>query len=118
MRGRWVIGSLFSNVWSFTGDKSVNLFSWQPFVNYNLNHGWYLSSSPVITANWKADSDNTWTVPLGGGFGRVFLLGRLPGMFHCRDTITSRNPTILARSGRSALRFSFDSRGVVLSGWR
>lgn len=78
MRGRWVIGSLFSNVWSFTGDNSVNLFTWQPFVNYNLDHGWYLSSSPVITANWKADSDNTWTVPLGGGFGRVFLLGRQP----------------------------------------
>ena len=79
MRGPWVIGSLFSNVWSFTGDNSVNLFTWQPFVNYNFDHGWYLSSSPVITANWKADnSDNTWTVPIGGGFGRVFLLGRQP----------------------------------------
>jgi len=79
MRGRWVIGSLFSNVWSFTGDNSVNLFTWQPFVNYNFDHGWYLSSSPVITANWKADnSDDTWTVPIGGGFGRVFLLGRQP----------------------------------------
>ncbi|MGA7877260.1 MAG: hypothetical protein WCA08_16495 [Desulfoferrobacter sp.] len=79
MRGRWVIGSLFSNVWSFTGDDSVNLFTWQPFVNYNLDHGWYLTSSPVITANWKADSsDNTWTVPIGGGFGRVFHLGRQP----------------------------------------
>jgi hypothetical protein len=79
MRGRWVIGSLFSNVWSFTGDNRVNLFTWQPFVNYNFDHGWYLSSSPVITANWKADnSDDTWTVPVGGGFGRVFLLGRQP----------------------------------------
>jgi hypothetical protein len=79
MRGRWVMGSLFSNVWSFTGDNSVNLFTWQPFVNYNFNHGWYLSSSPLITANWKADnSDDTWTVPIGGGFGRVFLLGRQP----------------------------------------
>jgi hypothetical protein len=57
----------------------VNLFTWQPFVNYNLDHGWYLSSSPVITANWKADdSDDTWTVPLGGGIGRVLLLGRQP----------------------------------------
>ena len=78
MRGRWVIGSLFSNVWSFSGDNSVNQFTWQPFVNYNFDHGWYLSSSPVITANWKAASDNTWTAPIGGGFGRVFLLGRQP----------------------------------------
>lgn len=79
MHERWVIGSLFSNVWSFTGDNSVNLFTWQPFVNYNFDRGWYLSSSPVITANWKADnSDDTWTVPIGGGFGRVFLLGTQP----------------------------------------
>ena len=78
MPGRWVIGSLFSNVWSFTDDKKVEVFTWQYFVNYNLDEGWYLTSSPLITANWKADSDNTWTVPFGGGFGRVFRLGSQP----------------------------------------
>jgi len=78
MRGPWVVGSLVSNVWSFTHDNSrdkVNLFTWQPFVNYNFDGGWYLTSSPVITANWEADNDNKWTVPLGGGFGRVFKMG-------------------------------------------
>jgi hypothetical protein len=47
-------------------------------VNYNMADGWYLSSSPIITANWKADDDNTWTVPLGGGFGKIFRIGNLP----------------------------------------
>lgn len=75
MRGRWVAGSLISNVWSFTGDSSVNLFTWQPFVNYNFEGGWYATTSPVITANWEADSGNRWTIPLGGGFGRVFRIG-------------------------------------------
>jgi hypothetical protein len=28
MRGPWVVGSLFSNVWSFTDDKDVNVFTW------------------------------------------------------------------------------------------
>jgi hypothetical protein len=28
-------------------------------------------------ANWEADSDNTWTIPLGGG-GRVFHIGKQP----------------------------------------
>jgi hypothetical protein len=37
----------------------------QPFVNYNVADGWYLVSSPIIAANWEADSDDTWTVPLG-----------------------------------------------------
>ena len=56
----------------------MNVFSWQYFVNYNLNNGWYLTSSPIITANWEADSDDRWTVPIGGGFGRVFRVGRQP----------------------------------------
>ncbi|BAU65503.1 hypothetical protein STA3757_28900 [Stanieria sp. NIES-3757] len=33
---------------------------------------------PIITANWKASSDNKWTVPIGGGFGRVFSIGKQP----------------------------------------
>ena len=78
IRGPWVAGSLFSNVWSFTGDKSVNLFTWQPFVNYNLDDGWYLTSAPLITANWEADSGDTWTVPVGGGIGKIFRIGNQP----------------------------------------
>ena len=78
MRGPWVVGSLFSNVWSFTGDEQVNLFTWQPFVNYNLDDGWYLTSIPLITANWEADSDNRWTVPFGGGVGKIFRIGKQP----------------------------------------
>ena len=79
MPGRWVIGSLFSQVWSFTddgGSDEVSLFTWQPFVNYNLDRGWYLTSSPLITANWEGD--DTWTVPVGGGAGRIVRMGRLP----------------------------------------
>jgi hypothetical protein len=50
----------------------------QPFVNYNMAHGWYLTSSPVITANWLAAPDQRWTVPIGGGFGRIFKIGDQP----------------------------------------
>jgi hypothetical protein len=78
MPGPWVIGSLFSQIWSFTGDSDVDLFTWQYFVNYNLPKGWYLTTSPIITANWKNNSGDTWTVPFGGGVGRVFRVGSLP----------------------------------------
>lgn len=77
----WVIGALVSNVWSVAGedDRShVNQFLLQYFVNYNLPGGWYLTTSPIITANWNADSDNTWTVPLGGGAGKIFRIGKQP----------------------------------------
>jgi len=81
MPGHWVLGALVSNVWSFAGDSDaadVNAFTGQYFINYNLPKGWYLTVAPTITANWKADRDNTWTVPFGGGFGRVFKIGKLP----------------------------------------
>ncbi len=80
MPGKWVIGSLVSNVWSVggSGEQDVNFFSWQYFINYNLDNGWYLTSAPIITANWEADSKNTWTVPFGGGVGKIFRIGKQP----------------------------------------
>ena len=50
----------------------------QPFVNYNLEDGWFPVTAPIITANWEADSDDRWLVPIGGGGGRVFRIGQQP----------------------------------------
>jgi len=81
MPGSWVVGVLAQNVWSFAGDNDaaeVNSFLLQPIINYNMEKGWYLTSVPVITANWTAPSDNRWTVPIGGGFGRIVKWGKQP----------------------------------------
>lgn len=81
MPGHWVLGVLASNIWSYAGDASrddVNQFLFQYFVNYNLPNGWYLTSAPINTANWEADSSDRWTIPLGGGGGKVVRLGKLP----------------------------------------
>jgi hypothetical protein len=78
MEGPWVVGGLINNVWSFAGESdrpSVNQMTFQPFINYNFPEGWYLSVSPIITADWTADSDDQWTVPVGGGVGKVFRIG-------------------------------------------
>jgi hypothetical protein len=50
----------------------------QPFLSYNFKGGLYLTSAPIITADWTADNDNRWTVPVGGGVGKIFHLGKLP----------------------------------------
>jgi hypothetical protein len=80
MQGPWVIGVLANNQWSFEGwgDHSVNAMLVQPFVNYNLEKGWYFTSAPIITANWNAEKSDVWTVPLGVGAGRIFKIGKLP----------------------------------------
>ncbi len=84
MPGHWVLGGLFSHAWDFTrsgndgSTAGISLTTIQPFLNYNFEGGWYLSSAPVITGNWKVESNSDWTVPVGGGVGRVFRIGSQP----------------------------------------
>jgi hypothetical protein len=77
----WVYGVLVNNVWSVSGNKqggSYNKGLIQPFVNYNFPGGFYLTSSPIATVDWDASSGNKWTVPIGGGVGKIFHIGKLP----------------------------------------
>jgi len=80
MPGKWVLGGLAAQTWSFAGDDSradVSRFFTQVFVNYNLSCGWFLTSAPIIFANWNATGEK-WTVPVGAGFGRVMKVGKQP----------------------------------------
>ena len=76
----WVYGFLVNNIWSVGSgsDSNYNNFLLQPFLNYNFADGLYLTSAPIVTADWKADSSQRWTVPLGGGVGKIFHFGKLP----------------------------------------
>lgn len=100
-------GFLVLNLWSFAGDSDradVNSMTLQPFLNYNLPKGWYLTTAPVITANWEADGDNRWTVPLGGGVGRLFEIGHQPVNAQLSVPITtSSRLTTPGRIGNCAL---------------
>ena len=81
MPGSWVVGALVQNIWSIDSDDDdgdINQFLFQYFLNYNKPSGWYYTSAPIITANWEADSGERWTVPLGGGMGKVFKIGKRP----------------------------------------
>lgn len=79
MKGPWVYGGLVNHLWSFYGnDPEVNITTIQPFINYNMQGGWYLSANPIITANWNAHDSQTWTIPIGGGIGKVFKIDKQP----------------------------------------
>jgi hypothetical protein len=81
IQGHWLFGSLAQNLWSVEGPSArpnVNQMLLQPFVNYNLAHKWYLTSSPIITANWEVRPDERWVVPVGGGVGKIVHFGRQP----------------------------------------
>jgi len=105
MRDEWVVGSLFSQVWDFgaSSGNEIDLFTWQYFVNYNMAGGWYLTSSPIITANDEANkSGDKWTVPMGGGVGRVFRIGKQPMNAQAQYFYNLHEPDI---SGGWSLRF-------------
>ena len=83
IENNWTYGMLIMNVWSFgidkgVGGKKIDFLQMQPFVNYNMGKGWFLTTVPFITAKWDESSKNRWTLPLGGGFGKGFKLGSIP----------------------------------------
>ena len=72
-------GLLLRHLWSFAGDddrRGVSQSLLEPFVNYNLDNGWYLISDSVVTVDWKIDSGDKVTLPLGGGVGKIFKIGK------------------------------------------
>ncbi len=83
MPSHFVLGVLVNNIWSVAGGGSrpdINQLLLQYFVNDNLKKGWYLTTQPIVTANWNtsAASGSVWTVPIGGGVGRIMKLGFQP----------------------------------------
>ncbi len=91
--GHWTFGVLVNNLVSVAGSShrpAVNQMSLQYFITYNLKKGWNINSGPIVAANWHnqasgdaADGNDTtsggrWTVPYGGGVGRITRLGYQP----------------------------------------
>jgi len=81
--GPWVTGVLVNNVWSLGGESGpgtdrnkYNNFLMQPFVNFNMKGGWYVGTSPILTANWLTTGNNAWTIPIGANVGRVMRFGK------------------------------------------
>jgi hypothetical protein len=87
LAGPIVAGVLVNNVFSLGGTPApggtrYSLFTVNPFFNYNFGEGWYLGTSPIITANWLMAGNDAWTLPVGADFGRVIKIGgRLPVNF-------------------------------------
>lgn len=79
--GKWTMGGLVSNIWSVAGDGArddYNLLTLMPFLNFNFGGGLALGMVPTISADWNADSDNRWTVPLGLQISKVTRFGAQP----------------------------------------
>jgi hypothetical protein len=70
-----------------------------------------VTSSPIITANWLAASNNRWTLPIGAGVGKIVKLGgKLPINLQLQafDNVVTpeRGGAELATAFSSAISFS------------
>ena len=77
----WNAGVVVQQGWSLgggSGINEVNAFGAQYLFTYNLPKGWSFYSNSTITSNWTREPDDRWTVPLGGGFGKLSYIGSLP----------------------------------------
>jgi hypothetical protein len=69
--GRWSLGALLTQLWSVTGDDSrpdVSRMEIQPIINYRLDPQHSVAFTGTIAGDWKQDSRNRWTVPLGATY--------------------------------------------------
>ena len=80
--GKWVVGALLNNQWSFAGDSDERVGQRHavPAVR-ELQHRRRLVLDQLADHHRRlerGESKDTWTVPIGAGVGRLFRLGKLP----------------------------------------
>ena len=75
---KWVFGVFPQQWFSIGGDSSrsdVSFLDMQYFVWRLFPGGWQVGFAQDMTVNWKADSGDKVTFPIGLGVGRTFRLG-------------------------------------------
>ena len=58
-----------------------------------MKGGWYVTTAPIITADWRASSGNQLTLPFGGGFGRIMKIGFQPTNLQLQFFGNAKYPT-------------------------
>ncbi|MHC4240657.1 MAG: hypothetical protein ACYSUC_13075, partial [Planctomycetota bacterium] len=79
--GGFMYGVIGQHWWDFAGESGrdhVNLSNIQYLGYYRLSDSTNIGFGPNIIADWTADKDNRWTIPVGGGLNTTIKLGPLP----------------------------------------
>jgi hypothetical protein len=71
MPGKWVLGATAGWTLAYKspdGTDALNSLFAQYFITVNLKKGWFINTTPTITANFNAEGE-VWTIPVGAGVG-------------------------------------------------
>lgn len=77
----WVLGGIAYTAWSLGTSPSAASYSigyLQPLLTYVFEDGLYVTSSPILKADWLAAAGRQILLPLGGGVGKILHLGKVP----------------------------------------
>ncbi|MDJ0947381.1 MAG: hypothetical protein QNJ94_00520 [Alphaproteobacteria bacterium] len=98
---KFIVGALLQQWFSVASTRSdasdVN-FTWlNLFYFLNFDDGWQIGGTPIITADWEADSGDRWTVPLGFGVYKTHFFGRMPIKFGIEGQWMPQRPDVLGQ---------------------
>jgi hypothetical protein len=95
-QGKWQVGPAFGagyitnefmvaafaqQWWSFAGDatrKDTSQMNILPLIYKYFDDGWSFGYSGNILIDWRARSQDVWTVPIGLSVGKIVQFGKLP----------------------------------------
>ena len=74
------VGALISHQWDIGGgnDTPYSTTSINYIYAFSLGDGWQISSGPIITYDWEAESGNRWSVPIGVGIFKTVKTAGMP----------------------------------------
>ena len=109
--GRWTVGVMVNDLFSVAGSTHrpyVNQMLLQYFINYNMKQG-RISPSHRSSPPTGGRAAVWWTVPFGGGVGRIMKLGFQPvnitAQFYGNAVYPSGESPLGACALQIALRF-------------
>lgn len=77
----WVYGMLVQHWWSYAGNDDrpeTSQTDIQYTVRYSLPDAWSIGMGPTVKIDWKEDSDNMYTIPVGLGVTKTVRWGKTP----------------------------------------
>ena len=78
---KYLLAGIISQWWSTGGNPNadyISNFYFQYIFTWFLKKKWYLTTAPINLADWTAEQGQKWWIPVGGGGGKMFNIGKLP----------------------------------------
>jgi hypothetical protein len=84
---KWgTVGALISHQWDVGGSNNDahSVTAGQYFYAIGMGNGWQIASGPNFSYDWKADSDQALTLPVGLGLAKTTKFGATPVKFQAQ----------------------------------